>query len=224
MPAIKGRIFAIILGCLAVMQTACTARTELRDGFPVYADIRHNHPLTYGISSDQNAGSPANSKRLLGLALSYWNQALGRPALSMVPDYRLADVKVLFKSVDTVTSHPAEVQLLGCMDGLAGVADCKINLEVPRHIDSPEAMASVAHLFRQGPGDALLYGDHEYLDVSDYLRDKLIMVSLLHEIGHSLGLAHTADRGCMMAAAPAGRLGFCPAELRAARRQLAALP
>src|SRR5262249_33389989 len=112
------------------------------------------------------------------------------------------------------------VELLGCMNGYAAVADCTIRLEIPKSFDSMEAMQPVMHLFKQGPLDARLYEEHDYPDLSDYLHDKLVALSLMHEIGHTLGLAHTPDPSCVMAAAPTGELAFCAAEVRAARHRL----
>jgi hypothetical protein len=209
-----------IIGLLgsAFLVAGCTTTIEEKAGFPVYKEIQPSRGYSYFLDSE----APHQISGLLLIAVNHWNQALGAQILKVTKSQKRADVSIHYKTTDGVQENPAHTELLGCMKGY-GLAHCRINLEAPKSLDSGESMKPLAHLFTQGPLDQQMYKLKDYSDAADYLHDKLILMSLVHEIGHTLGLAHTKEEGCIMAAAPSGHLGFCDAELKAARSQLASV-
>lgn len=200
----------------ASVHLGCTAKEKNLGGFQIYSDIQYKSHLTFAFERLQPRLSA-----LLDIALGGWNNALGAHHLRSSSDLNRADVIIRHESTSEVEYNPAHVDLLGCFNGYKNWSDCRINLRIPEKIESLSEMKKVAHLFRQGPLDALLHSRREYTDVSEYLVEKLVVLSLTHEIGHTLGLAHTNDPACMMNHAPRGELGFCPAEIKAAQLLIA---
>ncbi len=186
----------------------------------IYADVAPSDGNSYAFADS----AEPRLRQLLAMAIDHWNQALGSNKLRLAATYAGADVKILNTAVSNVPDNPGQTELLGCMTAFKKVADCTVKLAVPTTLDTPEAFAKVAHLFKQGPLDEKLYATRAYTDVTQYLADKLVLLSLVHEIGHTLGLAHADDPACVMAPSPAGDVRFCEKELGAARRKLARAP
>jgi hypothetical protein len=202
----------VVSGLLA----GCTLSRGSHQGVELYGTVQPKARYSYAFP-DQ---APAELVRLLDLSLAHWNASLGAPRLFRARDFASADVKILYTVVETTGAHPAHTELLGCMGFYRDFTDCRIQLKIPKTLDTAEAMAPFAHLFNQGPLDAKLYEGQTYETAGDYLKAKLVLMSLTHEIGHTLGLGHVEDESCLMAEAPDGGLGFCEAELEAARLKL----
>ena len=205
---------------VALALGACTATTRYdAAGFPIYTEIKPFHGLSFAL--DPNHGADGlRIQALLGLALDQWNLGLGHTALGVSADHQLADVKILYTPTVGLMDHPAHTELLGCQSGLGQLTECRIRLELPLALTTAEAMAPVGYLFGSGPLDQALTARRDYQDPGEYLRDKLILLSLMHEIGHTMGLAHAMDPSCVMASSPKGRFGLCPSELEAAQRRI----
>lgn len=196
--------------------TGCMASEKRLGGFPVYSDARPKSRVSYALSAPVDH----RTKKILNLGLTLWNEAIGSNILLWTNGE--ADVEVDFSDDDNLRDQPGLVELDGCLEGVRGAwFGCVVRLMIPKKIESQTDLIKVAHLFRQGPLDDRLLKIHNQTDVTVYLRDKLILLAFAHEVGHTIGLAHSDDSSCLMAAVPQGGLGFCQAEVEAARKLLA---
>jgi hypothetical protein len=195
--------------------TGCVASEKRLGGFPVYADAKPKSSVSYAIS----APIDHRTKKILDLGLTLWNEAIGSKVLYWTTGE--ADVEVDFSVDEKLRDQPGFVELDGCLEGVrVAWFGCVVRLMIPKKIESQTDLIKVAHLFRQGPLDDRLLKIHNQTDVMVYLREKLLLLAFVHEVGHTIGLAHSDDPSCLMAAVPRGGLGFCQAEVEAARRLL----
>jgi hypothetical protein len=219
MVSVRTSLLSIVL---ALSAAGCVSSTERRDGLRVYDGIRAAADRSFALAP----GSDAKSRRLLELAVARWNGALenGR-ALRIAKEDAPGEgrrIVVSIDPVDRVEPSPGHTELAGCLGGLPGaLATCRIVVGRPRTLAALEDWTLVAHLFRTGPLDPLMHANFQYRDAEAFLIDKLTLMTLIHEIGHTIGLGHADDGSCMMAATPRGDLGFCAAEVAAAKELLA---
>lgn len=194
--------------------TGCTAHTGASAGMPVYEAAQPATTVSYAF----DPGAPAWLVRDLALALARWNEGLEGRSLVKAASPDTASVVVSYQATETLPEHPAYTQLAGCGGFGALVATCRIVVSVPESFENATTLAAAGSFLGPSTVDADLAP--RATSMATFLRDKVATVALAHEIGHTIGLAHADEPDCVMAASPGPALVFCPAELRAARRQL----
>ena len=206
--------FALIL--VHVLCSSCAHQTRI-DGVQIYDHSIVRSQYNYSLQE----GVPERINQLLKLSLDYWNRHIGEPRLRFVDDASMSHVKLGYTEVSTVHSVSSHTEMAGCLSGGNLLADCRIQIDVPTIEALLAEMGKLAHLYSKGPLDAFLLKHIDYDgDSRSYLHDKYVFITMIHEIGHSIGLGHAEDINCLMAEAPLGQSTFCESELNAVRRQL----
>ncbi len=218
------RIFSVLAILFNLTISACTT-TDASLNASVYREVNPSKNYSYGFSDD----SEVDSKHgwLLPLALDYFNERLPGAKLSQAED---PDVAIAISEVSDELTAVSHTNLLGCMDGIGAWFECSIELKIFDQMTLKHNLARFLSLYKQGPLDEILKKSKTYPELNEeYLQDKLILLSLIHEIGHTLGMAHTVanDSGCIMAPLPEGNATLCEGEtlgLMAKLRLASALP
>lgn len=196
-----------------VLASACTSLKSDLDGFPVYKDIRHSRQISFQVGPE----APSWIQGAASVAIRHWNRQLGFKAFRLTN--RSGDVQIRYRESARLETHPGETHLKGCMEPWAGEFECTIFLQIPVRLSTVEDLARANALLRASPIDKdLAQSTHD--SAGTWLRDKLAVFVLIHEIGHSAGLAHTELEGCMMHSTPRQDFTFCEQELAAIRNLL----
>lgn len=205
----------LILSIISSIFLGCTTQTK-KSGIWTYDNISPSSEYSYTIPQK----APPRFKKHLQLALAFWNHHLGEKKL-LWTDSEQADVKVLYKQISQIEEQKSHTELLGCMNHLKGAIDCNIIINYPSTKLIMSSLSKLSHLYKKGPLDKILVKHFSYENNGvQFFQDKLILISLIHEVGHSLGLGHADHDGCLMAARPEGDIGLCQEELQAARSML----
>lgn len=195
----KGIGISIAIVCLIGCQHA-----------PVSAPLPPPPPLmTYGLPHH----APDWLKERLEASVNAWNQALqlsGKDELVMV-SYGDALIRVDVQYVDDPRDILLERTRVHCQGDYLEMSQCVIRLLVP------SAKMMIHHVDIMMP----LYLDKPaQVSGADYLRMAITDLQLLHEIGHTLGLAHSLSSECVMHPQLGPRQAICPKSAEIAREKL----
>lgn len=203
-------LFALLwsIGCATKSQFGPTA---------VYDQVDPTHQYNYSFANE----APDKAHKLLAMAIAFWQQALPQLRLAVTTEPADATVKVYYNPTSTLAT-PSHTKLIGCLAGYRWIFDCEIQLQVMKPETLVANLPKFSHFFKQGPLDSMLtshfaYGD----DLGPYLQDKVTLLTIIHEIGHTLGFDHTEalSSQCIMAPTPSGDAHLCRQELAALKEK-----
>ena len=199
---------------LTWLLTSCVGPSDKNEA-DLFRNVAKNASREYYIDKD----APPHVHKLMGLAVGYWNSHLGENKLKIASRLSRETVQVSYSILSKGESPQSHTQLLGCTGFGRILTNCKIVVEVPHHRDLLDNLPKYIHLYQKGPIDKVLVENISYHEnPTKFFQDKMTLITMIHEIGHTMGLGHSHSQDCLMAAIPSGKSGFCKEELTAARQ------